>query len=99
MSEVPCTPLEGLECGTHLDLQIKSNRIIERRNLFDVEVDVWPGSEAGSYLRFIDFVHHSILGLRVTKKKIKKTRRNLFDVEVDVRAGREARHPPRRTTV
>jgi len=29
------------------------------------------GSEAGSYLRIIDFVYHSTLGLRV----IKKTRR------------------------
>ena len=30
------------------------------------------GSEAGSYLRLIDFVYHSTLGLRVIKKK-KKT--------------------------
>ena len=29
---------------------------------------VW-GSEAGSYLRLIDFVYHSTLGLRVIKKK------------------------------
>jgi len=27
------------------------------------------GSEAGSYLRHIDFVYHSTLGLRVIKKK------------------------------
>jgi len=27
------------------------------------------GSEAGSYLRLIDFVYHSTLGLRVIKKK------------------------------
>ena len=27
------------------------------------------GSEAGSYLRLIDFVYHSTLGLRVTKKR------------------------------
>ena len=27
------------------------------------------GSEAGSYLRLMDFVHHSILGLRVIQKK------------------------------
>jgi len=27
------------------------------------------GSEAGSYLRFIDFVYHSTLGWRVIKKK------------------------------
>ena len=29
------------------------------------------GSEAGSYVRLIDFVYHSILGLRVIKKKKK----------------------------
>ena len=28
-------------------------------------------SEAGSYLRLIDFVYHSTLGLRVKKKKKK----------------------------
>jgi len=27
------------------------------------------GSQAGSYLRLIDFVYHSTLGLRVIKKK------------------------------
>jgi len=27
------------------------------------------GPEAGSYLRFIDFVYHSTLGLRVIKKR------------------------------
>jgi len=27
------------------------------------------GSEAGSYLRLIDFVYHSTLGLRVIQKK------------------------------
>jgi len=27
------------------------------------------GSEEGSYLRLIDFVYHSTLGLRVIKKK------------------------------
>jgi len=32
------------------------------------------GSEAGSYLRFIDFVYHSTLGLKVIKKR---RRRNL----------------------
>ena len=37
------------------------------------------GSEAGSYLRLIDFVYHSTPGLRVIKKK--KKRRSLFGVE------------------
>ena len=32
------------------------------------------GSEAGSYLRLIDFVYHSTLGLRVIKKKKKSMR-------------------------
>jgi len=31
--------------------------------------DMCSGSEAGSYLRLIDFVYHSTLGLRVIKKK------------------------------
>jgi len=30
------------------------------------------GSEAGSYLRLIDFVYHSTLGSRVMKKKIRR---------------------------
>jgi len=30
------------------------------------------GSEEGSYLRLIDFLYHSTLGLRVMKKKKKK---------------------------
>ena len=30
------------------------------------------GSEAGSYLRLIDLVYHSTLGLRVIKKKKQK---------------------------
>ena len=31
--------------------------------------EMCSGSEAGSYLRLIDFVYHSPLGLRVTKQK------------------------------
>ena len=34
--------------------------------------EMCSGSEADSYLRFIDFVYHSTLGLRVKKKKKKK---------------------------
>ena len=33
--------------------------------------EMCSGSEAGSYLRLIDFVYHSTLGLRVIKKKKK----------------------------
>ena len=32
---------------------------------------MWIGSEAGSYLRLKDCVHHSTLGLRVIKKREK----------------------------
>ena len=34
--------------------------------------EMCSGSEAGSYLRLIDFVYHSTLGVRVLKKKKKK---------------------------
>ena len=33
--------------------------------------EMCSGSEAGSYLRLIDFVHHSTVGLKVIKKKKK----------------------------
>jgi len=32
--------------------------------------EMYSGSEVGSYLRIIDFVYHSTLGLRIIKKKI-----------------------------
>jgi len=35
----------------------------------DYFTEMCSGFEAGSYLRLIDFVYHSILGLRVIKKK------------------------------
>jgi len=34
--------------------------------------EMCSGSEAGSYLRLIDFMYHSTLGLRVIKKKMTK---------------------------
>jgi len=34
--------------------------------------EMCSGSEAGSYLRLIDFLHHSTLGLRVMKKREEK---------------------------
>jgi len=40
------------------------------------------GSEAGSFLRLMDFVYHSTLGLRVTKKKKKKNARLAHGVVV-----------------
>jgi len=32
-------------------------------------LEVWGSSEAGSYVRHIEFVYHSTLGLRVMKKR------------------------------
>ena len=61
-----------LECAvlghplhTKLPTQFENNHFTE----------VCCGSEAGSYLRPIDFVYHSTLGVRVIKNK-KKQRRN-----------------------
>jgi len=42
---------------------------VARYNYF---TEICRGSEAGWYLRLIDFVYHSNLGLRVLKKKQKK---------------------------
>ena len=39
---------------------------------FSYFTEMCSGSEAGSYLRLIDFVYHSTLGLRVIKKKNKR---------------------------
>ena len=43
------------------------------------------GSEAGSYLRLIDFVYHSTLGLRVIKKKKKNQTFKDFYLEAKAR--------------
>jgi len=40
--------------------------------------EMCSGSEAGSYLRLIDVVYHSTLGLRVIKKKKKRSLRFEF---------------------
>ena len=45
----------------------------ERENNYFTEM--CSGSEPGSYLRLIDSVHHSTLGLRVIKKKYRSERR------------------------
>ena len=37
--------------------------------------EMCSGSEVGSYLKLIDFLHHSTLGLRVIKKKDRRTSR------------------------
>ena len=41
----------------------------DRNNYF---TEMCSGSEAGSYLRLIDFVYHSTLGLRVIKRRRKE---------------------------
>ena len=50
---------DGDESTDRLSSQFENNYFTEMRS----------GSEAGSYLRLIDFVYHSTLGLRVIKKK------------------------------
>ena len=51
--------------------------------------EMCSGSETGSYLRLIDFVYDSTLGLRVIKKK-KKLREGLERVDVFGLRGSEA---------
>jgi len=53
---------EGQHVRTRLENPVDSE-------LFDnFFTEMCSGSEAGSYLRLTDFVYHSTLGLRVTKK-------------------------------
>ena len=42
----------------------RGNAIASRGVVFP---STWSGSEAGSYLRFIDFVYHSTLGVKIKK--------------------------------
>ena len=49
-------------------------------NNYDTEM--CRGSEAGSYLRLIEFLYHSTLGLRVIKKKKKHLRVLVFGLRV-----------------
>jgi len=51
------------------------------------------GSEAGSYLRLIDVVYHSTLGLRVIKKKREDAQMRALSLE----SGRESQTPNRKT--
>ena len=43
--------------------------------------EMCSGSEAGSYLRLIDFAYHSTLGLRVIKKKREGAIRATFSMK------------------
>ena len=45
----------------------------------DLDAETCSGSEAGSYLRRIDFMCHFTRGLRVTKKK-KKNRYTIYNI-------------------
>jgi hypothetical protein len=40
-------------------------------SVYDYFTEMCSGFEAGSYVRLIDFVNHSTLGLRLAKKKIR----------------------------
>ena len=56
----------GLGCrGKGLRVCVRRSSQSENNNF----TEMCSGSEAGSHLRLIDFVYHSILGLRVIKKK------------------------------
>ena len=48
------------------------------------------GSEAGSYLRLIDFVYHSTLGVRVIKKQTRA--RAVIRAAVNAQAMRAVQH-------
>ena len=52
-----------MRCDGHDRSQFENNYFTE----------MCSGSEAGSYLRLVDCVYHSTLGLRVMKKKKKAT--------------------------
>ena len=79
-----------LDSGLGLGHVCASNQTESVRTSSLTESEICSGSEAGSYLRLIDFVYHSTLGLRVIKRR----------EEVSVRAsppnppagGRDQRH-------
>ena len=59
---------------------------MSRTALDNYFTEMCSGSEAGSYLKLIDFVYHSTLGLRVTKKQLtvitgKKTQNDLDEID------------------
>ena len=56
-------PTHPSSCTDRYSYQFENNHFTE----------MCSGFEAGSYLRLIDFVYHSTLGLRVIKKKKKKS--------------------------
>ena len=67
----PVTRVKKTQMGSALE----SNRVgadwsrTEGKHENNCCTEMCSGSEAGSYSRLIDFVHHSTQGLRVTKKK------------------------------
>jgi len=50
----------------------RSSEKTPERGILKMTTEMCSGSEAGSYLRLIDLVHHSTLGLRVIKKEWKR---------------------------
>ena len=54
----------------HLQLSSAAVPYVDASRLIHTK-EMCSGSEAGSYLRLIDFVYHSTLGLRVIKKEKK----------------------------
>ena len=64
---------EPFECRPPQNVAVRCRA--RRDHLFENKyvTEMCSGSEAGSYLRLIDFVYHSPLGLRVIKKKRRNT--------------------------
>ena len=66
-----------------------TNRHIRPQYENDYFTEICSGSEAGSNLRLIDFFYHSTLGVRVIKKKKKKSDRCRAVELGDLRAVKE----------
>jgi len=77
----------------HLLLSWYPSQSLNIREMCNYFTEMCSGSEAGSYLRLIDFVYHSTLVLRV----IKKRRRETGDLFTWI-SGRASRSPARDTS-
>ena len=63
----------GLGCREQVPRVLRKGATEVDNRCFESNRDTFGGSEAGSYLRLIDFLYQSTLGLRVIKKKRKKS--------------------------
>ena len=63
-----CQICSGIRCSNLISADVGSNVSQFENNYF---TEMCSGSEAGSYLRLVDFLYHPTLGSRVIKKKKK----------------------------